>query len=202
LPDDRRIDEGIRLANKAVEIGKNDSEGLWMAALTIAFLAGKLELGLALVERSLALNPNSANAWWVSGVIHEFFGDIERALQDLAHARRLNPLDPMARSHWIALGIAHFLGGRYEEASIAAERSLNELPNFPPALRLKAAVCGLLGQIQQGRAYVDQLLAVNPNATVAVLKDYYQPLLLHNLPSLEKYLEGLRLSGLPEHTST
>jgi len=197
-PDDPRLEDGIRFAKLAAERGKNDSEALWMAALTVAFLAGEVELGLALVEKSLSLNPNSANAWWVSGVLHEFHGDIEIALEDLARARRLNPLDQMARSHWIAIAIAHFLGGRYEEASTAADRSLNELPDFPPALRLKAAICGLLGRIEEGREYVRRLLAVNPQATLSALRTYYEPALLrHNPRGLENYLEGLRVCGLP-----
>jgi TolB-like protein/DNA-binding CsgD family transcriptional regulator/Flp pilus assembly protein TadD len=201
-PNDPQLEDGIRLAKQAAERGKNDSEGLWMAALTVAFLAGELELGLALIEKSLSLNPNSANAWWVRGVLHEFHGDIEIALEDLARARRLNPLDPMARSHWIAIAIAHFLAGRYEEANAAADRSLNELPNFPPALRLKIAISGLLGRLEEGREYVQRLLAVNPDVTVSALRIYYEPLLLrHNPRGLENYLEGLRACGLPRGQS-
>jgi tetratricopeptide (TPR) repeat protein len=177
LPNDPRLEDGVRLAKLAAGKGKNDSEALWMAALTVAFLAGEVEVGLAWIEKSLSLNSTSANGWWVSGVLHEFHGDMEIALEDLARARRLNPLDQMPRSHRNAIAMAQFLGGRYKEASTSADRSLNELPNFPPALRLKVAVCGLLDRIDEGREYVQQLLEVNPDATVSALRTYYDPLL-------------------------
>jgi len=63
-PSDPRRKEGLRLAHLAAETGENDPEALWMAGWAIEVLAGEVEHGLALIEKSLAINPNSANAWW------------------------------------------------------------------------------------------------------------------------------------------
>jgi hypothetical protein len=34
------------------------------------------------------------------------------------------------------------MAGRYEEASAWCDKTLHERPDFPPALRMKAATCG------------------------------------------------------------
>ena len=57
---------------------------------------------------------------------------------------------------------------------------------------------GLLGRQDEGRAYVQRLHAVNPEATVARLQAYYEPLWRHTPRTLKSYVEGLRASGLPE----
>ena len=44
-------------------------------------------------------------------------------------------------------------------------------PTYPPGLRLKVATCGLLGRIEEGRAYVQRLLAVHPECSVAWMRD-------------------------------
>ena len=65
-PSDPRFCEGVRLANRAVELGTADSEALWMAGLALAQLAGEVKHGRVLIDKSLSLNPNSASAWIAS----------------------------------------------------------------------------------------------------------------------------------------
>jgi TolB-like protein len=130
-PTDRRLEAGVRGANFAVDLGKNDSEALWMAACAMAFIAGDFDRSLALTEASISLNTNSANAWWVSGATRIFLGDTAEALGDLARARRLDPRDPLAQAHWTSISFAHFLANRYEDAISAADKALQELANYP-----------------------------------------------------------------------
>jgi TolB-like protein/DNA-binding CsgD family transcriptional regulator len=195
---DPRLNEGVRLARIAAEMGSNDSEALWMTAHSLTLLAGELELAFAVIKRATALNPNSPNAWWVSGTVNYFLDNTDVALEYGARVRRLSPRDPMAFIHWFSTGMAYLFAGRYQEAADAADRSLAEHPNLPPALRLKVVTSGLLGRIEEGHEWVARLRAVNPDATVAGLKAFYEPLLRINPSRLEIYLKGLRLSGLPE----
>jgi TolB-like protein/DNA-binding CsgD family transcriptional regulator len=198
LPSDPPLSEGIRLANKAAELTDNDGEALWMAAYTLTLVAGEFDRSLALAEKSISLNTNSADAWWISGTVRMFLDDTETALDHLARARRLNPLDPLSQSHWMSIALAQFFAGRFQDASDAAEKSLADHPNYPPALRMKVVTSGLLGRLDEGRSYVRQLLGVNPNATMATLRAYYEPLMRRNARRLDDYLKGLRLSGMPE----
>lgn len=197
-PADPRLQEGVRLARVAGETGRNDSEALWMAGLALVFLAGELEHGGTLIERSLSLNPNSANAWIASCFARAFLGESATAIEHFARAQRINPLDTMHHLRWNALANVHFLAGRYDEAARLSDRTLAELPTYPSGLRMKIATCGLLGRGVEGREYVDRLLSVNPDASVSTLRVFWEPLLRRNPGALDAYLRGLRLAGLPE----
>lgn len=85
-PADPAIKEGIRLAYLAAETGKDDPEALWMAGQTVALLAGEIEHGLALTDKSIFLNPNSASAWMTAGTLRAYYGDSARALECLDEA--------------------------------------------------------------------------------------------------------------------
>jgi tetratricopeptide (TPR) repeat protein len=188
LPSDSRVDEGLRLAHLAAETGKNDSEALWMAGKAMVMLAGEFERGQALIEQSIALNPNSASAWNALGIVRAYVGDPETALEHFLRARRLDPLHSLHHNYWVGTAYAHFIAGRYQESSNAADIVLNERANYPRVLGLKAAICGQLGRIDEGRACVDRLLAINAQATVATFKAIYDPP-FRRIPSvLTKYL--------------
>ncbi len=196
-PSDPMIAGGIRMARLAAETGQDNPEALWMAGLAISLLAGDFEDGLALIQRSLALNPNSANAWMGSGFVHAYLGDTEAAIAHLERSARLSPLDPLAYATWQAFAVAHFMAGRYEEASAWCDRALHDAPNYPPALRMKVATCGLLGRLDDGRKWVERLLAVNPDTSVSGLRTYNE-VLIKKPGCLEAFLDGLRKAGLPE----
>jgi TolB-like protein/DNA-binding CsgD family transcriptional regulator len=197
-PGDPRLQEGVRLARGAAETGRSDSEALWMAGHCLATLAGEVSHGISLIKRSLALNPNSANAWVSSSIAHACLGDAKTAVEHSGRAQRLNPLDTNYQNQWYAVSIAHFVAARYEEATDAADKALAELPTYPAGLRMKVATCGLLGRVDEGREYVERLLAVNPDSTISWLKAFWEAPLRHNPHALAKFLEGARLAGLPD----
>src|SRR5262249_48278534 len=64
---DAQAAESVRFAKQAVEGGKNDPDTLWMAAITLSSFAGDYASARHLIERALALNPNSAHAWNAKG---------------------------------------------------------------------------------------------------------------------------------------
>jgi hypothetical protein len=80
-----------------------------------------VETGAALVDRALVLNPNLAAAWSASGFLRFSFGDPDLAIDHLARAMRLSPLDPLMFLMHNFAAVAHFLAGRYDEAWRLAE---------------------------------------------------------------------------------
>jgi TolB-like protein len=197
-PTDPRLNEGIRFARLAAESGSEDSEALWMAAQAFTLLAGETTLALRLVEKSLLLNPNSANAWWANSTVNVFLGDMNAGLEHAARARRLNPLDSLAFGHWMASAFAHFFAGRYDEALKDTDEALARDPAFPSTLRLRIAICGQLGRVEEARDLVKRLLAINPDASVSAMRAYYEAPLRQNPAAMERLLTGLRAGGLPE----
>jgi TolB-like protein len=197
-PSDPSLQEGVRLSYSAAEIGKNDSDALWMAGIALAQLAGEVEHGLALIEKSLVLNPNSASAWISSAFVLGEIGDAEKALKHFYQAQRLNPLDSMHHIQWLAAGFAHMSAGRHREAAEAVDKTLKARPTYTPAMRLKVSLSGLLERKTEGDEWVRRLLVVNPDASVSWFRIFWAAPLRHHPDLLERMLEGARRAGLPE----
>jgi TolB-like protein/tetratricopeptide (TPR) repeat protein len=189
--------EGIRLARIAAWKGQDDPEALWMAGISLAILTGESEDGLALIERSLALNPNSAGAWMASGMTRAYAGDSATAILHFERSIQLNPLDPLVYLTWYGIAFAHFAAGRYEGSSAWLDRSLRSLPSYLPALRLKIAICALQGQMDESRKCVERLLAAVPDTRLQNLRLHYEPM-IKSATCRDTLLDGLRKAGLPE----
>jgi tetratricopeptide (TPR) repeat protein len=78
LPEE--IAQAARLAARAVELGQDDGNVLWLAAHGILYLAKDRERARELVYRSLELNPNSAAAVSMAGVVETMSGYPDKAL--------------------------------------------------------------------------------------------------------------------------
>jgi tetratricopeptide (TPR) repeat protein len=150
---------------------------------------------LAAINRSLSLNPNSAEAWNASGWAHWNIGDGNNALDHLERAMRLSPLAPDAFMYKAGIGWAHFIEKRYEEAIDWAEKSLNERPQFLTALRCKVSALGLLGRAEEAHEAGSTLLTLQPDATIQNLQKLMP---LKRDKDMAVYLDGLRKAGLPE----
>lgn len=195
-PSDGRVNEGLKLAHMAAETGDDDPEALWMAGLTITTLAGDAARGAALIEKSLALNPNSARAWWANGVVQTYLGAFDFAFAAFGRCRRLNPLDTASYAYWTAIATTHFFVGDYAAARETLRKGLLDWPDSPPALRLDAAVCGLLGRCDEGRNSVARWRAIIPHASIKTAKTYFEPITTAQPCVFQALLHGLRESGL------
>ena len=196
-PTDPLIDEGIRMARTAADEARTEPEALWMAGGVVGLLGGDLKGGLALIERSLSLNPNSANAYTHGSLLHAYLGEIDKAIALGERSMRLSPHDPLASHNMIAFSWAHFMVGRYEEAEAWCDRALQVRSSLLPGFRIKAATCGLLGKVVEAHEAVERLLALSPDETLTRLKTYYA-VPMKKPGCLEAFLEGLRKAGLPE----
>ena len=99
------------------------------------------------------------------------------------------------RAGWPAILLAHLVAGRHGEAIEWADRALQENARAMAVLRFKAAACGQLGRIEEGRECVRRLRELNLGSTVASAKIFAQ-LVAPEVGAL--YLGGLRKAGLPE----
>jgi TolB-like protein/Tfp pilus assembly protein PilF len=189
--------EGVRLARTAAQKGQDDPEALWTAGIALAMLTGESEEALSWIERSLQLNPNSAGAWMVSGMVRAYAGDSTTAIAHFERSIELNPLDPLVYITWYGIAFAHFAAERDAEASAWLDRSLRALPSYLPALRLKTAMSALQGEMRECEKWVARLLAVVPDATVTKIRLHLEPG-IRNVECRERFLSGLRRSGLPE----
>jgi TolB-like protein len=189
------IAEVRRLAHRAVELGKDDAIALTPSGWALAYVVRDLEAGAGLIDRALALNSNSAEAWCYGGWVKNFLGEPEPAIERFARAMRLSPLDPLAMGMRSGIAHAHFLLGRYAEAASWAAMALQDNPDYQTGLRLAAASNAMAGRPEPVHKAMARLRQLNPALRVSTLKDLVGP---WRVEDLSRYEEGLRQAGLPE----
>ena len=190
----QEVAEAERLARFAVELGQDDAIALTMGGRALVYVVGNLDAGTALFDRALALNSNLAIAWNASGWLKSRLGHPELALEHLAQAMRLSPLDPMMFNMKAGVAFAHFFAGRYDEASLLAEKILQERPNDGPALRIAAASNALGGRVLKAQSAMQKLRDMFPALRISNLNEQTP---LHRLEDRASWANGMRIAGLP-----
>ena len=87
------IGEGVRLARRAAELGRDDAVALTRGGHALAILTGDVAGGIALLDRALVLNPNLASAWFLAGFLRTWNGEPDAAIEHFTRAMRMSPLD-------------------------------------------------------------------------------------------------------------
>src|SRR2546430_3893194 len=190
------IAEVTRLAQRAVELGKDDAIALAASGYALAHIVRDLGVGAALIDRALVLNSNLAVAWSYGGWVKNFLGEPEAAIERFARAMRLSPPDPWAPGMRAGTAHAHFFLGRYDQAASWAAMALQDRPDFQPGLRMAAASNAMAGQPEQAHKAMARLRQLNPALRVSTLKDVLGP--YRRTEDLSRLEEGLRKAGLPE----
>ncbi|MBB4227755.1 adenylate/guanylate cyclase domain-containing protein [Rhizobium mongolense] len=177
----------------------------------------------AWASKALQLNPNEADVHWALGVIHLWRGEAERAIGCYERARELAPYNcDLLAEYCDALGYL----GRLEDAIRIGELAVRLNPSRPdwylwdiaaskylsgdylgalsllekmtepgPAYRLLAATYAQLGRLEDARRAASELLKINPDFSI---ERYTSRAPYRDKALLAKYVEGLRLAGLPE----
>jgi len=187
--------ETVRLARRVTELGKDDAIALSTGGLALAYVTGDLEGGAALIDRALALNPNLTTAWYASGWVRAFLGETDLAIDHVARAMRLSPLDPLMFLMQAVTAVAYFVAGRYAEAAEWAAKANREQPSFLGAIRNLAASNALCGHLEQAQKALARAHDLDPGLRISNLKDRVGP---YRPDDFARFAEGMRLAGLPE----
>jgi len=192
----QEIAEAARLARRAVELGRDDAVTLSICGLTLAYVVGDLDNGVAFVDRALTLNSNLANGWGTSGWMKICFGDPDTGINHEALAMRLSPLDPRIYVWQFHTALAHFCARRYDEAISWAARSLRSEPNFLSTVRIYAASNALAGHLDEAQKAMTRLRQLDPALRISNLADILPP--FRRADDSARLVDGLRKAGLPE----
>ena len=161
----------------------------------LAYVAGDISDGGALLKRALALNPNLAMAWLFSGWANVWNGEPETALAQLAHAMRLSPHDPQIALMQAATAMAHFFAGRDAEATDWARTSVRTHPDLRIGTCILPASLALSGETAEARDAAAGLRRLDPALRLSNLHESFP---VRRPEHLERWTEGLRRAGLPE----
>lgn len=187
--------EVARLVRRVTESGRDDAVALSFGGLALGYVTGDADSGIALSDRALMLNPNLAAAWGASGHLRACHGDPDLAVEQLAHAMRLSPLDPLFFFMQSFTAFAHFIAGRFDEAWPLAEAATREQPNYLSGIRIAAACNIRAGRQEEARRFIDQALHLDPKLRISNLRTRVGMI---RPEYFEKYVEALRQAGLPE----
>ena len=140
-----------------------------------------------MIDRALALNPNFARGWQISGLVRLQAGQPDIAIEHVEAALRLSPRARVGYSLNV-IGHAHFVSRRFDEAVPELLLAIQEDPSFPAPYRTLAACYAHMGRLNDAREIVERLRAI----TSVVVPDASS---LRNAQHRELLLSGLRLAA-------
>jgi tetratricopeptide (TPR) repeat protein len=183
-------------ALRAIALDPENAEALGIYAHWCAREAKDFDRALAFFDRALRLNPSSAFNWGLSAATYCYIGEPDVALQRLRRYRDLASPELYFSYFETLYTTAYTFKGDYERAVLVGRRTVEANPNYTAGYKPLIASLGHLGQRDEAQAYVRKLLSLEPNFTVERFGQVYS---FKKASDRERYLEGLRLAGVPEH---
>ncbi len=188
--------EGDCLISEAAPVVGDDPTALTALATATMLLFGDVDRARVFTDHALALDPNNAWAYSRRGFVEAYAGDPEVAQACFDKALALSPLDPFSFNGYIGIGFARFAAGDAAGAAQWARRALGAKVGSNWAYRDLAAFLAIAGDIDEAKAALDRFVDSRPGITVSQVADAMK---FVQQPVLAKYLDGLRLAGLPEN---
>ena len=178
---------GAEFARRALEVAGDDPGVLVNAAYTLADLGEDIGAMMTLVDRALALNPNFARGWYISGTLKVWAGQTDLAIEHAETALRLSPRARVGPSV-MTIGAAHFLARRFDEAVPKLLLAMQEDPSHPGAYRWLASCYAHMGRFDEARLVVKQSRIITPEVIPSVS-------FLRNGEHRQLFLSGLRMAA-------
>ncbi|NRB17625.1 MAG: tetratricopeptide repeat protein [Rhodobacteraceae bacterium] len=178
----------LELAQTAHRLDSHDVRAHWVLG-GLHLHEGNLTHSNAELDKALRLDPNNADLLVWSASVLVYAGQEEVALERCKHALRLNPNCP--DWYYWCTAAAYFHLGLYEDALV----ELEQMSATEYAGRIKAATYAHLGRLEDARSEAHDFLELVPTFSVS---DWARTEFYSNPKELERFVEGLRIAGLPQ----
>jgi adenylate cyclase len=186
------LERALEAAKKAVAL--DDSLPLAYTYLAWVYVYRKQhEEAIAEGERAISLDPNFAEGYARLGQILTFAGRPEEGLGSVEMALRLDPHYPPNYLDYLAQ--AYYAKEKHEEAIAALKKGLTRNPESMGCNLMLAVILSELGRKEEAQTHMAEVLRHSPHASLKVQRERYP---YKDQAVLERYLEGLRKTGLPE----
>jgi adenylate cyclase len=179
--------KGHDFARRALEVAGDDPGVMANAADALSWFGEDIGAMMAVADRALALNPNYARGWHVSGVLRLQAGQPVIAIEHGEAALRLSPRARVG-STFFMMGGAHFMCRQFDEAAAKLRIAIQENPTFAEPYRILAACYAHMGRLGQARATIAQLREITAEVVPSDLP-------YRNPEQRELLLSGLRLAA-------
>ena len=155
-----RLDEALRVFDKAVQLTPDDAE-LWRQMADALVRAKRMSDALLCFRRTLELDPQNADAAYKAGHILHGMGQFADSLAHLSCSADLRP-NHAPTLHARALVLNEL--GRTEEAIMDCRRAAELDPKNADTLTNAAALLRTQGRLEEALHFYDQALKIQPNA--------------------------------------
>jgi len=183
----------LKLAERAAELSGDDP--LILAVLgTVHTIVRNHGTARVLLERAVAIDPNSAWAWSRLGWLDNYSDRPQLAIEKFERALRLSPLDPMNFNNYVGIGAAHEVAQDYDKAAALFRRALEERPHAMWIYRSLAAVLSGAGRMEEAKAAYAQMLRSYPDLTASK----FRQAMVFSPAALDRMIDNLRKLGLPD----
>ena len=187
--------EVTRLSAAALERDSFDATALALCGHLKSFLFHEFDEAIVLFDRALAASPNSAIAWSRSSPTYSYIGAADEAVARAEQGIRLSPFDPHIVFVHASLALAHYVGGRYQDAIRWGQKAMDANPRWTANLRPLAASLAAANKVDEARAVARALLAVEPQFRVGPFVERYA---LRDPERRALLAQHLIKAGLPE----
>ena len=187
---DETLEEGFRMACKAVELDDSGAQGHIVKGF-VHLWRHEHDQALAELDTGLTLDPNHADGHMWKAIVCGFAGDPQEGVRAVQHAMRLNPGSPFW--YLFALGNACFAMERYEECVAACRKAIGKNPNFIFAQMLLASGLGHLGRSEGADGALGECRRLNPHFSLAWARNLI-PYKEHE--TIDRFSAGLKMAGL------
>lgn len=185
--------EAANLANAALQRDRGDPTVLVLAAHVLAYTEHDYVRPNALIARALALNPNCALAYQLGGWNKIYAGDPAAAIEWFGRGKHLSPVDTKSFIYDSGIAYALIMLGRDEEALHWANKAVAANARWMTGHRALASALAHLGRLDEARAVGSRVRRGVPGYRLRNTRELMQP-----SPGLDRFLEGLRRTGIPE----
>jgi TolB-like protein len=192
---EREIAEGTRLVRRALELGQDDPVALAASAHALTHLVRDFDGSIALLDRALVLDPNLATGWYLGGFVRIWRGELDDAIEWIAHGMRLSPLGPDMHRMEVGAAMAHLLARRIEDALSWAERASIQGSDHALPISIFAAIYARAGRGNEARLAIRKLRQLDPHLRLSHLHEW---LPFQRSRDLETFADALREAGLPD----
>jgi TolB-like protein len=180
--------KALDFARRALAAAEEDPNIIVNAANVLAWFGEDMAAVLALVDRALAINPNFARGWHVSGLLRLRAGDLDAAISHTEMSLRLSPRAGDGGSTRLIIGAAHFFAGRFDQALPMLLLAVQDDPTDPHPFRYLAACYAHMGRLDDARATAARLSVIGD----ALIPDLRY---LRNAAYRAFYEAGLRMAS-------
>lgn len=190
------VDAASRAAcGRALAADPADPAALWAAAFANGMLFRAYDDAADLVGRALAADPCRGPALVWGAMFRTYAWDFDGAVELAVRGREFVPAGPLRQTVLFAGALA-CIHARRDADAVAWADAANALdPRFVNTLRIRAAGLAHLGRIDEARATVARVLGIDPGETLS-RSNAVNP--LREFPGFVRFVEGLRMAGLPE----